>query len=140
MKFVDCPLAPFDTSIIVRPALSKSVLSASGLRRYFSIWLAYGSMPCIPSAAIRLIAHSMSCCPLQRELVLPKRMSGLTGSRERCDTAPHTLDGPTTLAAAVRLPNVSAHDRKSRLLRRRSVIFLDMDTSKPRAMLAARYA
>jgi hypothetical protein len=68
MKLVDCPFAPFDTSIIVRPASSKSFLSTSGLPRYFSIWAAYGSMPCSPSAEILLIAHSMSRAPLQREL------------------------------------------------------------------------
>src|SRR4030095_6256799 len=110
MQLVDCPLAPLDTSIIVTPASSNSFLSASGLLRYFSIWLAYGSMPCSPSAAIRLIAHSMSCWLLQRELVLPNRMSGWTGSGGRWPTAAHTLDGPARPATAAAPPHASVRD------------------------------
>src|SRR6266542_2190985 len=83
-------------------------------------------MPCIPSAAIRLIAHSMSCCPPHSELVLPNRMSGLTGSSGRCRTAPHTWDGSMTLAATVMPPHASADDRKSRRFRPRSATVVDM--------------
>src|SRR2546425_1395406 len=58
-------------------------------------------------------------------------MSGLMGSSGRCETAPHTLDGPTTLAAAVMPPKASAYDMKSRLLRPRSATLVDMDASFP---------
>src|SRR5947209_9842464 len=86
-------------------------------------------MPCSPGAAILLTAHTMSCCRPQMELVVPKRMSGLTGSSGVCETAPHTLDGPTALAAAVVADHASADDINSRLSSPRPVTFTDMDSS-----------
>src|SRR5688572_14106743 len=88
-------------------------------------------MPCNPSAGILLIAHSMLRTEPHRELVLPKSMSGLTGSSGLCVTAAHTLDGRTTLAAVVKPPNASAYDMKSRLLKPRPVTLGDMDASLP---------
>src|SRR5690242_4035038 len=86
-------------------------------------------MPCSPKAAMRLMAHTTSCWLPQMELVVPKRMSGFTGSRDLCGTAPHILDGATKLAAAVRPDSASAEDTNSRLLILRSVVFTDMGFS-----------
>ena len=61
--------------------------------------------------------------------MLPNSMSGLTGSSGRCDTAPHAVDGPKTLAAAAVPPNASAQDMNSRLLKPRSVTLSDMAAS-----------
>src|SRR5438876_484415 len=86
-------------------------------------------MPCIPSAAIRLIAHSISCWLPQSELVVPKRMSGLTGSSERWDTVSHAVDDEDARGAAVTAPSASAQDMNSRLLRPRPFILSDMAAS-----------
>src|SRR5580693_4087314 len=110
IKLVDWPCSPLDASMKVMPASSKIFLSSSGFLRYFSMPSPYGSMPCSPKAAILLTAHTMSCCLPQIELVVPYRMSGLTGSSDLWEIAPHALDGPTTLAAAVRPENARAED------------------------------
>src|SRR5688572_22863088 len=86
-------------------------------------------MPCSPSAAILFIAHCRSRWPLQRELVLPNRMSGLTGSSGLCDTAPHTFEGPTTLAAAVMAASARADDMNSRRFDPRSPTLADIAPS-----------
>src|SRR6516165_3610430 len=86
----------------------------------------YGSMPWSPRAAILLTAQTMSCCRPQMELVVPKRMSGLTGSSDRREAAPLALVGPTTPAAAVKPLHAMADERNSRLLSPRSVTFVDI--------------
>src|SRR5450631_1436615 len=83
-------------------------------------------IPCSPRAAIRLMAQTTSCWLPQMELVVPKRMSGLTGSSGLRETAADIVDGATKLAAAVMPDNASAEDTNSRLFVRRSVIFTDM--------------
>src|SRR6516162_6601420 len=60
------------------------------------------------------------------ELVVPKRMSGLTGSSDRREAAPHALVGPTKPAAAVNPLQAMADERNSRLLSPRSVTFVDI--------------
>src|SRR5260370_42283971 len=129
MNSVDWPTSPLDASMIVSPASSKIFLSSTGFFRYFSMASPYGSMPCSPRAAILLTAHARSCCRPQMELVVPKRISGLTGSSGLRETAPHILDGPTTVAAAVMPDNARAEDINSRLLSPRSATLIDMDTS-----------
>src|SRR5688572_11550318 len=124
MKFVDCPCAPFEQSMNVMPASSNIFLSTIGFFRYCSMLFGYGSMPWSPSAATLLIAHAMSCCRPQIELVVPKKMSGLIGSSGLCLIAPHTVDGPNTLAAAVSAPSEKADDMNSRLLAPRSVVVI----------------
>src|ERR1051325_4728740 len=127
MKSVDWPASPLDASMNVMPASSKILLSSSGFFRYSSMASPYGSMPCRPKAEILFTAHKMSCWPRQMELVVPKRMSGLTGSSGRCEAAAHALDDPATLAAAAIAENPRARDRNARLLSPRSVIFKDID-------------
>src|ERR1700690_998511 len=117
MKFVDWPLAPLDTSIIVMPASSNSFFRDGGSARYCSIWFAYGSIPCSPSADTRLIQKAMSCSPPQMELVVPYSMSGFTGSSGTCltcFTAPHASEGPVRPAAAAKLDVASADFMNSR--------------------------
>src|SRR5690242_17385412 len=75
------------------------------------------------------MAHSISCWVPQRELVVPNRMSGLTGSSGLWVTAPHTLDGPARLAAAVMPPSASAYETNSRLLTPCGVTLSDMKAS-----------
>src|SRR6185312_6765365 len=86
-------------------------------------------MPCSPRAAMRLMAQTTSCWLPQMELVVPKRMSGLTGSSGLWETAADILDGATRLAAAVMPDKASAEDTNSRLLIPRSVILTDMGAS-----------
>src|ERR1700722_14032318 len=76
-------------------------------------------MPCKPSSATRLIQNVRSRtvpgarpAPPQIELVVPKSMSGFTGSRGLCLIlllAPQTIDGPTILAAAL-IPDIASAD------------------------------
>src|SRR5450631_4061832 len=83
-------------------------------------------IPCSPRAAIRLMAQTTSCWLPQMELVVPKRMSGLTGSSGLRETAAEMVDGATRLAAAVMPDNASAEETNSRLFVLRSVIRKDM--------------
>src|SRR5450432_578451 len=83
-------------------------------------------MPCSPRAAMRRMAQTTSCWLPQMELVVPKRMSGLTGSSGLRETAADMVDGATKLAAAVMPDKASAEDTNSRLLIPCSVIFVDM--------------
>src|SRR5919204_2729199 len=55
-------------------------------------------------------------------------MSGLTGSRGRCETTPNTLDSPTTRAAALIPPNASEYETKRRLS---SVMILRLSVYSP---------
>src|SRR5579859_6495696 len=63
------------------------------------------------------------------ELVVPKRMSGLTGSSGLRETAADMVDGAMRLAAAVMPDKARAEDTNSRLLVLRSVILTDMGVS-----------
>src|SRR3954467_10250684 len=83
-------------------------------------------MPCSPSAAMRLMAHTTSCWLPQIELVVPKRMSGLTGSSGLRETAADIVDDATKLAAAATPDKASAEDTNSRLFVLRSVILKDI--------------
>src|SRR5579872_2591101 len=83
-------------------------------------------MPCRPRAAMRWMAHTTSCWLPQMELVVPKRMSGLTGSSGLRDTAADMVDGATKHAAAVMPDKASAEDMNSRLFTLRSAILTDM--------------
>ena len=73
VRHVDEREARFIEELLERPRIAPILLNLLGVRLD-----ALQSQP-----AIRLIAHSMSCCPPHSELVLPKRMSGLTGSSGR---------------------------------------------------------
>src|SRR5579871_5994703 len=86
-------------------------------------------MPCSPRAAMRLMAQTTSCWLPQMELVVPKRMSGLTGSSGLRETAADMVDGAMRLAAAVMPDKARAEDTNSRLLVLRSVILTDMGVS-----------
>src|SRR5712671_2167906 len=83
-------------------------------------------MPCSPRAAMRLMAQTTSCWLPQMELVVPKRMSGLTGSSGLRDAAADMVDGATKLAAAAMPDKASAENTNSRLFVRRSVILTGM--------------
>src|SRR5690349_9573927 len=88
-------------------------------------------MPWSPKAAILLTAQTMSCWRPQIELVVPKRMSGLTGSSGLWETAPDALDDPATLAAAVMLDAASAEERNSRRLIPGSIAFMGRSFDQP---------
>src|SRR6516165_683666 len=85
-------------------------------------------MPCKPRAAILLTAHTKSCCLPQIELVVPKRMSGFTGSSDFRGAEPQAWNGSIQLAATVKPEKARAEDKNSRLLSLRSERFTDIDT------------